>query len=439
MTTFSLRAPWLGALLAGSAATLAPHVAAAQNCSSDADCGEGYRCETHEYESCSGGGMCDPAGECTAEEPVCETVEYSTCSPAPCASDGDCPDRMACHQQSYWVCDGGMAGGAGGSAGAPAGSCRPDGSCEDPGSFPTPTCWQEPGESFCTPRYQLPCEVGSDCGGGFDCIESIYWVCTGMGSAGSGAGGSPGSETPPPDRDPTPPVGSGGSSAPSAGAGGSAGFGGDYECHEERSGQFYCQLQDLPCSADADCPDGLECADQYSYPPCVGTAGTGGGVGSAGAAGGSDDGMTMVPVGGWGGSYECPPPIVEQRCMPPEWYGGGTGGSGGTPGPGTGGRGGSDGGGETDPTTPPGGSAGSSTGSGGSASGSGTGNAGAGGGEASNGGDDEDGDWHIPHGRPFGWLGRGCSAGGPITADPLGWMVFGSIAWAMRRRARKLD
>jgi hypothetical protein len=380
--------------------------------------------------------MCTPDGECTAEEPVCETVEYSTCSPTPCASDGDCPDRMACHQQSYWVCDGGMAGGAGGSAGAPAGSCRPDGSCDDPGSFPTPTCWQEPGESFCTPRHQLPCEVASDCGGGFDCIESIYWVCTGMGTAGSGAGGSPGSETPPPDGDPTPPVGSGGSSAPSAGAGGSP-AGGDYECHEERSGQFYCQLQELPCSADADCPDGLECADQYSYPPCVGTAGTGGGVGRAGAAGGSDDGMTTVPVGGWGGSYECPPPVVEQRCMPPEWYGGGTGGSGGTPGPGTGGVGG----GETHPTTPPDGSAGSNTGSGGSggsAPGGGTGNAGAGGGQPSNGGDD-DGEWHIPHGRPLGWLGRGCSAGGPITADPLGWMVFGSIAWTMRRRARKLD
>lgn len=430
MTTFSLRVRSFGALLAASAALLAPRIATAQECTNDTDCGAGYRCETHEYESCSGGGMCAPDGECTETEPVCETSEYSSCAPAPCASDADCPDRMACHQQSYWVCDGGMAGGAGGAGGAPAPTCRPDGSCDDPGSFPEPTCWEEPGDSLCTPRHQLPCQVAGDCGGGFDCIESIYWVCSGMGSGGSagsadpGAGGGSPMEPPPP------------TTPPSAGA---AAPGEEYECHAESSGQFYCQLQDLPCTADADCPSGLECREQYLYPPCmggaggtgtggaVGTAGTSSSAGAGGVAGGSDDGMSAPPDDS---DYVCPEPTVQQRCMPPEYYGGMPG----YPGPGTGGStGGSAGAGEEPPTEPPSGGGGNGTGSGGS-----------GGGPTSGDGDDNGGEAEGPghgnggNGHHFGWLARGCSAGGPISADPLSWLALGLVALVLRRRARDL-
>jgi hypothetical protein len=419
MTTFSHRAPGFGALLAAGAALLAPGAATAQDCASDADCGAGYRCETYEYQSCSGGGMCAPDGECTDEPVVCETSEYSSCAAAPCASDADCPDRMACHQQSYWVCDGGMAGGAGG---APAGSCRPDGSCDDPDSFPEPTCWEEAGDSLCTPRHQLPCEIAIDCGGGFDCIESIYWVCSGMGTAGAGGSiGAAGS-----GMEPAPPT-----EPPSGGEAQDAGPGvptpdGEYECHEESTGQFYCQLQDLPCGADADCPDGLECKEQYLYPPCmgggVGTAGTSGTAGTDGAAGGgTDDGMSPPTDRE---DYVCPEPIVQQRCMPPEYYGGGM-----PPFPGTGGStGGSADGGVIDPMQPP---------SGGSSSGTAGGGGGPTSGEDDNGGEAEETPGNG-RGNHFGWLARGCSASGPSSADPIGWLAFGLIALALRRRARDL-
>jgi uncharacterized protein (TIGR03382 family) len=419
MTSFSHRAPWVGALLAGGAMAFAPHSAGAQECSTASDCSEGYRCERYTYESCNGW-ACE-AGDPRCPDPVpaptCYEDEYTTCVQAPCVTDSDCPARMACHAQSYYVCDGGMAG-AGGSA-AP---CAPGEMCAPPDPVLPPTCWEEAGDSLCTPRHQLPCMAASDCGGGFDCIEATYWVCSGSGVAGTGAAGS-GAADPgmplPPDTTPMP----GPRPDPS-------------ECHEERSGTFYCQLQDLPCSADTDCPDGLQCRDNYVYPPCVGPV--------AGAGG---DGMAD-------GEWVCPEPTVQQRCMPPEYYGGGRPVPGG---PGMmGGVGGSPAGGGSedadDPGTPIGNPApgvGMGTGT------AGTGAAGAGGATSdrddetaapptgdgnANGGDGNanggDGDDNGGGGGVFGWLTGGCSASGPIKADPLSWLAFGLVALVLRRRAR---
>jgi hypothetical protein len=237
-----------------------------------------------------------------------------------------------------------------------------------------------------------------------------------MGSA--GAGGSVGMEPPPPTEP------SAGGEAQDAGPGVPAPDG-EYECHEESTGQFYCQLQDLPCGADADCPDGLECKDQYLYPPCmggsggVGSAGTSGMAGTDGAAGGTDDGMSPPPDRE---DYVCPEPIVQQRCMPPEYYGGGM-----PPFPGTGGStGGSADGGVIDPMQPP---------SGGSSSGTAGGGGGPTSGEDDNGGEAEEPPGNG-RGHHLGWLARGCSASGPISADPITWLAFGLIALALRRRAR---
>jgi uncharacterized protein (TIGR03382 family) len=368
--------------------------------------------------------MCTPDGECTETEPVCETVSYSTCTRAPCASDADCPSRMACHADRYLICDGGMAGsGVGGSfgaAGAMAAPCDPAaGPCEEPPLAVEPDCHEETGQAVCTPRHELPCEVASDCGGGFDCVPSSHWVCTGMGGAGSGAGGAAGAvggPTDPPADDPADDR--------------DAGSEGDFECHEEPSGVSYCQLQELPCGSDADCPDGLLCQDQYIYQPCVGgragaAAGAGAAVGGAGgSASGFDGGMAPPPDSG---GFECPPPVVEQRCLPPE-YNGGSGGMGSPP-P-SGGSNGSADGGVSDPETP-----GGAAGAAGSTSGPGAGGQGGAGGSSS-GGEDDDSGHGDGRGHHFGWLLGGCSAASPISAD-LSWLVFGLVALVLRRRQRR--
>jgi hypothetical protein len=420
MTSFSLRAPWVGALLAGGAMAFASGSAAAQECSTASDCNEGFRCERYTYESCNGW-ACEPGdARCPnpVPEPVCYDSEYTACVQAPCATDADCPARMACYAPRYYVCDGGAAG-----AGGFAAPCAPGAMCPTPEPTEPPNCYEEVGDSLCTPRYQLPCTVASDCGGGFDCIEATYYVCSGggMGAAGSGTSTDPGMPVPPDMAAPPRPV------DPS-------------ECHEEPSGTFYCQLQDLLCAADADCPAGLSCQDNYFYPPCVGpVAGSG--------------------AGGMDGEWTCPEPTIAKRCVPPEYYGGGFPvpggpGMGGTAGSGTGNDDGAPSGPIGTPNPPPGPGTGMSsgnagTGAGGSAAPSppadgetgettapptddGTANSGGG---AANGGDGQDNDGG---GGLFGWLTGGCSASGPLKADPLSLLAFGLIALVMRRRARSV-
>lgn len=424
MNSLALRTPWLGALFTVAAAW-SPVIAAAQDCTDDADCGAGYRCQTDSYESCGGTITCTPDGECTELPGDCETVTYAWCTNATCTDDAECPSHMACQAQTTWQCDGGGAGsgsaGAGGAAGssppaADAGACAPGEMC------PTeePSCVEVPADSLCIPRYQLPCTVASDCGGGFDCIQSSYWECDGgMGTDADGGVSTAGT----------------GAVAPLAGAGGSAGSGTDVdadggvslppdECHEVPSTDYYCQLQDLPCSADSECPDGLKCLDQYIW-TCTGGGAAGSGTAGAGTAGSGASGGAPAPGdvamdadAGSPDGTECTTE-VQQRCMPPEYAGGGGAGSGGMSGGGS-----ADAGADDDaPGDPGSGSAGA-------------GGAGGAGGAAGGGGDDESDDDHD-HGHHFGWLKLGCSAGGPIGGDPLGWIALGMVTLVLRRRARR--
>jgi hypothetical protein len=169
---------------------------------------------------------------------------------------------MLCQPQTSWTCEGGMAGtGAGGAPGGAGGAggavsdggvaCGPEG-CEEP------VCYEVPAPSLCMQRHFFPCEVASDCGGGFDCVESYYYECDGGGDSDAGR----------------PSGGSGGVSGMSGAAGtGMGGEGADagsddpYECHQVPSGEHYCSLQNLPCESDTECPAGLECQAYYEYMP----------------------------------------------------------------------------------------------------------------------------------------------------------------------------
>lgn len=433
MKNSSYCALWLGALISASA-TLTGH-AQAQSCASDTDCGDGFECKTQSYESCTGGGWCSPEG-CFDTEYTCETVEYTYCSNKTCVTNADCPATMGCQAQTRWECDGGGAGGSGGSAGTgasgaggtagmypagaggAAGGIAEDAGVEDPclpdGTGCMPSCHEAPADSICIPRYQLPCETASDCGGGFDCVESFYTICTGGGSAGmGGAGGTGGAGGEPID---------------------SGVIDGEYTCEEVSNGINTCELQVIACETHADCPAGLECQGHYEYPPCTivggsgGSAGTGVGMGGAGGVGGDGDG----DGDGGGYYYECPDPIVEQRCMPPQ-YEGGMGGTGGTSGSGSGG------------STAGSGSAGfgGMGGAGGAAgaagmSSDGSGNAGTG----APSDDDGEADEHRgQHGKHKGLLKRllGCSTSGPISGNGAtgSWLMLGLAALVIGRRARR--
>jgi hypothetical protein len=433
MSSLSLRTPWLCALFAAAAAS-SPVIAAAQDCSNDADCGAGYRCQTDSYESCGGSIMCTPDGECTETPGDCETVTYSWCTNAICNADADCPSSMACQAQTTWQCDGGGAGAGGAAGAAGAGSAQDAGVVEDcqRGEMcepPTATvCTEVPADSLCIPRYELPCAVANDCGGGFDCVQSTYWECSGGGSVDADGGVSAAGTSAPP-----PVVGAGGSASDGAEPDTDGGMGSpSYECHEVPGTSLYCQLQDLPCEADSECPDGLQCLAQPIW-TCTGGGSAGAAAAGSGGAGGAvapgEMAMAMDADGGVSDG-ECSTQ-TQLRCMP-RGYSGGPGSGGGT------GSGGMTGGGNADGgVQPPGDPGPGAAGAGGPASG-GTGGATDDGDE--NAGGDSHGESDDDHGHGhglFGWLKRGCSAGGPIGGDPLGWLALGMVTLVMRRRARR--
>jgi len=433
MNSLSLRAPWLCALpvAAAAAAASSPVIAAAQDCTADADCGAGYRCQTNSYESCGGAITCSSDGGCTEAPGECETVAYSWCTNATCKDDADCPSSMACRAQTTWQCDGGAAGGGSGSVGAggAAGSSLPVASagsecplgemCRPPDPIMS-SCVEVPADSLCIPRYQLPCTQASDCGGGFDCLQAANWECSGGLGAETDAGVESGDMTTAPSSG-----GSGGAAGAPSGMDADGGVAEPPdECHAVPSTDFYCQLQDLPCSADDECPEGLKCQDRYFW-TCNGS-GTGGagsaGMGASGAP--APVAVAMDADAGVSDGSDCTTQ-TQQRCMPPDYGGSASGDN----------SGGSMGGGgyaDAGVAEPPAAAGSGSTGN------SGPGAGGAGGGPATGGGDSHgESDDDHDHGHHLGWLKLGCSAGGPIGADPSGWLALGMVTLLLRRRARR--
>ena len=244
MTCDCLARTSLGALLAAGAVVFSSGRAFAQECATDADCPTGFACEVVGASSCPG--YACPEGEPCPPPPPCEPQEFRECVPGPCQSDADCAEGLVCFTETKELCSGGSQV-----------DCPPDVVCPPP----EPTVCETVTESQCVPPYVPPCAQDSDCGEGFLCVEQQSCGCSGS--------------APSPDGQPVP----------------------EPTCTCTSSGQFYCELQQIACTAATDCPSGWTCEQG----------------GETGVCSRSPDGGTTC---------ETTPP--EYFCMPPyfEYLGG---------------------------------------------------------------------------------------------------------------------
>ncbi|MDP6943956.1 MAG: hypothetical protein QF464_07390, partial [Myxococcota bacterium] len=223
-------------------------------------------CETDD--DCPSGMICDEVGSattvvsdaaciCPDGEPDCdcgegfsepapepETTTYYACVPAPCDTDADCGDGLVCITNIYEICEPGVKA-------QPCAEEDPDcdGDTEPPAEDPAPEC-ETLTESYCGPKYLANCEIDSDCGEGFTCVEEEICGCAVTGV-----------QVPPSSTETDDVPEEEGSSSDSAGAPGGATEptepeGDDEEdedCSCEPTGEMICELQELPCQSDDDC------------------------------------------------------------------------------------------------------------------------------------------------------------------------------------------
>ncbi len=203
--------------------------AASAECTSDADCADGYSCELIGGIACADAPPCIPGEECVEPEP-CEAEEVYACLfvPPSCSSDADCEPGLVCETFDSFDC--------------PVSSppCPADAECPEPVDAED-DCVEE-SESYCVPPYFASCATDADCGPGFACVADE--ICSCSGSAGSGSSGSSGGST-----DPVP--------SPDAPDQPQNKDGEDCSC--EPTGDFYCELIPVECVSDADCGEGLSC------------------------------------------------------------------------------------------------------------------------------------------------------------------------------------
>jgi MYXO-CTERM domain-containing protein len=192
-------------------------------CQVDADCGEGMICRIETYEvGC--GFKCEDDGVCEADPECVPTTEsYSYCEEKPCESDADCGTGRICIERTWESCTGGAAV-----------DCDEAGNCTQT-SF-NEECTTE-SSAYCGYRYEAECTVSEDCGPGFDCVPNEVCWCGGSTGGVSGEGGAA-SVPEEPMTDP--------------------------ECGCEPTGTNRCELQELACTTDADCPADFLCIQNPS-------------------------------------------------------------------------------------------------------------------------------------------------------------------------------
>lgn len=237
---------------------ISPAVMAQEQCEADT-CPPGYTCEEASYDNCQWD--CPEDGECTVSE--CETVQYTSCLRAACESDADCGPDMVCHTVTT-------------NCATPSPPpCEPGGACPE---LPQIEPCENTEFQQCTPRSELPCEVNNDCGEGFDCVPAVVCTCSGTtptepslpsggtsaGSRGDSGGGSDAADAPgaPMTTAPTPiqtaPLPEATALPPGTSTPGELPLPPD-DCTCEPSGTNYCQMQNIECETDDDCPSDWSC------------------------------------------------------------------------------------------------------------------------------------------------------------------------------------
>jgi MYXO-CTERM domain-containing protein len=214
-----------------------------EECGEDA-CPVGYTCELQLQEVCY---SCPPApsGDAPAEGCFagCETQSFEICKPAPCETDADCGDSMKCHTfQSAPVPT---------AAPVPV-PCPLNEPCDFP---PGPVAYVPETYQQCTPRSELPCEEASECGEGYDCVPETQCTCGGATPtaptavpAGAPAVPTSGDALPVPVSTTTAPTPT--STPPTC----------------TLTGINRCQVQEIECETEADCPEDWSCVPQPQ--PC---------------------------------------------------------------------------------------------------------------------------------------------------------------------------
>jgi hypothetical protein len=212
--------------------------AAQQSCKGDADCLKGFVCETNTM-PCAVSAPCRDGEKCP-DAVACEPAEYSQCVSGPCTRDADCADGMVCLTQSSQVCSGA----------APV-ACIKGQECV----APEPAQCSTVTESECVPKYQAPCVQDADCGEGFTCVQGQECWCSGSAgvrdsgqangaASGSGTGGKAGS------ADTAAAADAGAPDSPTSS-----------DCGCKPSGTFHCDMQDITCDTNANCPSGWTCEE----------------------------------------------------------------------------------------------------------------------------------------------------------------------------------
>jgi MYXO-CTERM domain-containing protein len=239
---------------------LLPGLASAQECGApDQDCPAGFECIMGTSDVACPAIACAEGSDC--EQPACGMPEpYSYCSPKQCDPDGaadQCGADMVCFSYESGMCSG--------SAGA-APACAPDEECTaaEPVEPADPVCTTTV-ESYCTYKYNLPCEAAADCGAGFDCVPYEITSCAGSepsmgGGDAAGTGGASGGGSAPADGDA--PVDD--RAAPMEPAPMDP-----PDCTTELSEEKYCQVIDVTCETAADCEAGWTCEQMYAYGGCT--------------------------------------------------------------------------------------------------------------------------------------------------------------------------
>jgi hypothetical protein len=235
---------WLGSLLICTWAASAQ----AEECQKNEDCPKGFSCEASMGgPDCDAAPPCEPGADCPEPAPCDAPVETHTCQPGSCAADVDCGEGMVCFRDTFTECSG--------SGDAPA--CGPGEECAVPAPPDEPSC-NEREIALCIPRYVLPCEQDLDCGDGFSCEAGEECTCSG--SAGDVADG--GTAEPNMAEDfaefaPVPPADAG-TDRPAPAQDAAVG-GKEPTCECRPTERKHCELKEMICSTDADCPRDFTC------------------------------------------------------------------------------------------------------------------------------------------------------------------------------------